>query len=126
MREVLADAPAQLQHLVDGADLLFFHGYAPMTCLGSVETMPTKGGAPTPVSLGKSGAGVSSIAADAGFVYWSTPVDGGLVFRAARGGGMPEVIAKDQAGVRAVALDASRVYWIAVGPTGDEVRAIQK
>jgi hypothetical protein len=126
-RNALASADDELAGpIIEGADLFFNHAYGPMACLGSVITIPKAGGAPKLVSLGQSGVGASSFAADAAFVYWTTPVNGGLVFRAARGGGMPEVIAKDQAGVRAVALDASRVYWIAVGPTGDEVRAIQK
>jgi hypothetical protein len=107
-----------------GADLYFLHAHAPGDCQGSVMVMPTAGGQPILVSLGHSGSDVSSLAVDGGFVYWTTPDAGGLVFRAARGGGTPEVIATEQAGARAVAAGAGRVYWIAVGAGGDEVRAV--
>jgi hypothetical protein len=88
--------------------------------------MPAAGGTPTLVSLGHSGSDVSSFAVDATYVYWTTPDAGGLVFRAMKGGGAPEVIAEDQAGATAIAIDATRAYWIAAGPQGDEVRAVAK
>ena len=89
-------------------------------------TMPTSGGTPRLVSLGNSGSDVSSFAVGDAFVYWTTPDAGGFVFRAAKGGAMPEVIAAAQPGATAVAVDATRVYWIAAGAHGDEVRAIAK
>jgi hypothetical protein len=112
--------------LVDGADLYFAHQHAPGSCAGSVMTVPTSGGTPRLVSLGSSGSDVSSFAVDDAFVYWTTPDAGGFVFRAAKGGAMPEVIAAAQPGATAVAVDATRVYWIAAGAHGDEVRAITK
>jgi hypothetical protein len=115
--------------ILDGANLYFIHLHAPGDCQGSVMVVPSSGGVPALVSAGNSGSDVSSFAVDegdSGFVYWTTPDAGGLVFRAAKGGAMPEVIASAQPGARAVAVDATRVYWIAAGPHGDEVRAIMK
>jgi len=112
--------------ILDGDQLYFIHAHAAGDCAGAVMMMPVTGGTPTLVSLGHSGSDVSSFAIDAAYVYWTTPDGGGLVFRAAKGGGMPEVIAEDQASAVAIAVDTTRVYWIAAGPQGDEVRAVAK
>jgi hypothetical protein len=112
--------------LVDGPNLYVLHAHAPGDCAGSVGVVPVAGGAEKVVSLGHSGSDASSFALDDGYVYWTTPDAGGLVFRAPKGGGTPEVIASGQAGATAVTTDATRVYWIAVGPRGDEVRAVTK
>jgi hypothetical protein len=112
--------------IASGADLYFLHAHPPGDCQGSVMVMPTAGGTPSLVSLGHSGSDVSSLAVDAAFLYWTTPDAGGLVFRAARGGGVPEVIASEQAAARGVAVGATRVYWIATGVAGDEVRAVSR
>ncbi|HVU49470.1 MAG TPA: hypothetical protein VHL80_02225, partial [Polyangia bacterium] len=109
-----------------GADLYFLHAHPPGDCQGSVMVIPTAGGTPSLVSLGHSGSDVSSLAVDDAFVYWTTPDAGGLVFRAARGGGAPEVVATEQAAARGVAVGAARVYWIATAAGGDEVRALDE
>ena len=112
--------------ILDGSNLFFIHLHAPGDCQGAVMVMPSSGGSPAVVSAGNSGSDVSSFAIDEGFVYWTTPDAGGFVFRAAKGGAMPEAIASAQAGARAVAVDATSVYWVAVGPHGDEVRALAR
>lgn len=112
--------------ILDGSNLFFVHQHAPGDCQGAVMVMPSSGGSPAVVSAGHSGSDVSSFAIDEGFVYWTTPDAGGFVFRAAKGGAMPEVIASAQAGARAVAVDATSVSWVAVGPHGDQVRALTK
>jgi hypothetical protein len=78
------------------------------------------------VSQGHSGSDVSSIALDAASVYWTTPDAGGAVFRAAKGGGMPEILGDGQANAAHVAVDDARVYGAATGTFGDEVRAVAK
>jgi hypothetical protein len=126
---VLATAPGPLAGpILDGPDLYFVRQRTG-DCQGAVMVIPSAGGTPALVSAGHSGSGVSSFAVDegdTGFVYWTTPDAGGLVFRAAKGGAMPEVVATAQPNARAVAVDATRVYWVATGPQGDEVRAVAK
>jgi hypothetical protein len=115
--------------ILDGPNLYFVHQHAAGDCQGSVVVIPSSGGTPSVVSLGNSGSDVSSFAVDhddAGAVYWTTPDAGGLVFRAAKGGGTPEVIASSQSRPAAVGVDATRAYWVAAGLQGDEVRAVAK
>jgi hypothetical protein len=111
---------------IDGADLYFVHQHAPGDCQGSIAVMPAAGGTPSLVSLGHTGSDVRSFAFDASYVYWTTPDAGGVVFRAAKGGGTPEIVADGQANAAAVAVDDARIYWVAAGTFGDEVRAVTK
>jgi hypothetical protein len=125
--EVLATSPDALgQPVVAGTDLYFVHQHAAGDCAGSVATMPTKGGMPRQVSLGNSGSDVSSLAVDDAFVYWTTFDDGGVVFRAPRAGGTPEILASGQREARGVTFDETRVYWIVTDATGGQVRAVAK
>jgi hypothetical protein len=124
---VLATATDRLSGpILDGDQLYFVHMHPAGDCAGSVMSLPVTGGTAMPVSLGHSGSDVSSFAVDGSHVYWTTSDAGGLVFRAAKAGGMPEVIAEGQAAAAGLALDDTRVYWIAAGPHGDEVRSVAK
>jgi hypothetical protein len=112
--------------VVTGADLYYLNQHAAGDCAGAVMVIPTMGGTPARVSLGRSGSDASSLAVDGAYVYWTTFDAGGVVFRAARGGGMPEIIATGQREARAVTFDDARVYWLVTDASGGQVHAVDK
>jgi hypothetical protein len=114
-------------HLVlAGPDVYFLHESEAGACRGSVAVVSKAGGTPRVVSLGRSGSDASSLAVDGDFVYWTTFDEGGRVFRAAKGGGIPEILATNQRSASNLVVDATRVYWIVEDANGDQVRALDK
>ena len=114
------------QPVVADASLYYLHQHEAGECAGAVMVIPTTGGTPTQVSLGRSGSDVSSLAVDHAFVYWTTFDAGGVVFRAPRNGGTPEILATGQREARAVTFDDTRVYWLVTDAAGGQVRALAK
>jgi hypothetical protein len=83
--------------------------------LDTVMQADLDGRNPTAVARGQTGVG--SIAADSGFLFWTT---GGNIMEMNLSGGSPTAIATGQNTPKSIAADSTHVYWITGAWTGSE------